>query len=60
MTGTIIFVDLSQRFPVNPVGHAQVERIVQVPPFWQPAVKHETNVFILYSHKLPLNKNKIG
>ena len=48
----------SQRLPANPLGHEQVERIVHVPPFRQPAVKHETNVLILYSHKLPLNKIK--
>jgi len=30
-----------QRLPENPVGHLQVERIVQVPPFRQPAVKHD-------------------
>lgn len=43
----------SHRLPVNPVGQVQVARILQVPPFWQPAVKQ----FLPISnwHELPPN-----
>lgn len=45
----------SHKLPAKPVGHIHVDKIVQVPPFWQPAEKHDTNALILYSHKLPPN-----